>query len=134
MTSPVHAATQPALRRVIGVRGLAAAIFNITVGAAIFVLPAHVAGSLGAAARSEEHTSELQSRFDLVCRLLLEKKNGGVPPSVPLASLPYTHPQIRPAESSSVRAHPRPALPAAHRPGEEQGARQHRAPPHLVGL
>src|SRR5207249_6270014 len=27
-----------------------------------------------AAVRSEEHTSELQSRFDLVCRLLLEKK------------------------------------------------------------
>src|SRR5437868_14719434 len=26
------------------------------------------------AERSEEHTSELQSRFDLVCRLLLEKK------------------------------------------------------------
>src|SRR5699024_11952227 len=25
--------------------------------------------------RSEEHTSELQSRFDIVCRLLLEKKN-----------------------------------------------------------
>src|SRR5690349_22439551 len=28
-----------------------------------------------AAPRSEEHTSELQSRRDLVCRLLLEKKN-----------------------------------------------------------
>src|SRR5438105_8486036 len=28
--------------------------------------------------RSEEHTSELQSRVDLVCRLLLEKKNGAV--------------------------------------------------------
>src|SRR5699024_12078847 len=28
--------------------------------------------------RSEEHTSELQSRFDLVCRLLLEKKNNQV--------------------------------------------------------
>src|SRR5207249_10092585 len=28
----------------------------------------------GRRARSEEHTSELQSRFDLVCRLLLEKK------------------------------------------------------------
>src|SRR5699024_11592591 len=28
--------------------------------------------------RSEEHTSELQSRFDLVCRLLLEKKNDKV--------------------------------------------------------
>src|SRR5216683_2645586 len=26
--------------------------------------------------RSEEHTSELQSRSDIVCRLLLEKKNG----------------------------------------------------------
>src|SRR5690349_23944759 len=28
----------------------------------------------GSPARSEEHTSELQSRRDLVCRLLLEKK------------------------------------------------------------
>src|SRR5438094_10549024 len=28
----------------------------------------------GAHARSEEHTSELQSPYDLVCRLLLEKK------------------------------------------------------------
>src|SRR5690606_41225886 len=28
-------------------------------------------------ARSEEHTSELQSRENLVCRLLLEKKNTG---------------------------------------------------------
>src|SRR5207249_10632160 len=27
--------------------------------------------------RSEEHTSELQSRFDIVCRLLLEKKKFG---------------------------------------------------------
>src|SRR5690349_22505041 len=30
---------------------------------------------LDAFGRSEEHTSELQSRRDLVCRLLLEKKN-----------------------------------------------------------
>src|SRR5260370_19198447 len=29
----------------------------------------------GAAGRSEEHTSELQSHLNLVCRLLLEKKN-----------------------------------------------------------
>src|SRR2546428_7849279 len=29
---------------------------------------------MGAIFRSEEHTSELQSRSDLVCRLLLEKK------------------------------------------------------------
>src|SRR5699024_12879110 len=31
--------------------------------------------SLPSTDRSEEHTSELQSRFELVCRLLLEKKN-----------------------------------------------------------
>src|SRR5690349_22211698 len=35
--------------------------------------PAAVLG-VDPAARSEEHTSELQSRRDLVCRLLLEKK------------------------------------------------------------
>src|SRR5206468_5936860 len=28
--------------------------------------------------RSEEHTSELQSRSDLICRLLLEKKNNKI--------------------------------------------------------
>src|SRR5439155_27006350 len=48
--SPALANTEPALRRVIGMRGLAAAIFNITIGAAIFVLPAHMAEGLGAAA------------------------------------------------------------------------------------
>src|SRR5699024_6035196 len=32
-------------------------------------------GGHGASDRSEEHTSELQSRFDLVCRLLLEKNS-----------------------------------------------------------
>src|SRR5699024_12220268 len=32
------------------------------------------AGAVDVWARSEEHTSELQSRFDLVCRLLLEKQ------------------------------------------------------------
>src|SRR2546422_5591401 len=30
--------------------------------------------------RSEEHTSELQSRLHLVCRLLLEKKKNKIPP------------------------------------------------------
>src|SRR5699024_12749868 len=33
-----------------------------------------LAAALDACARSEEHTSELQSRFELVCRLLLERK------------------------------------------------------------
>src|SRR5207248_5475286 len=31
--------------------------------------------SCSARSRSEEHTSELQSPYDIVCRLLLEKKN-----------------------------------------------------------
>src|SRR2546427_6591877 len=31
-------------------------------------------GKIGAGTRSEEHTSELQSQSNLVCRLLLEKK------------------------------------------------------------
>src|SRR2546428_5522844 len=64
--------------------------FAITVG-----LPP----STTATTRSEEHTSELQSRSDLVCRLLLEKKkhllsNGAVTP---------THRALRAAERSSTR-------------------------------
>src|SRR5206468_11022108 len=48
-------------------------------GPACNVLRKHAAGELVQAGpfRSEEHTSELQSRSDLVCRLLLEKKNHG---------------------------------------------------------
>src|SRR5216683_2338295 len=38
-----------------------------------FFLALDLDGDIGAR-RSEEHTSELQSRSDLVCRLLLEKK------------------------------------------------------------
>src|SRR5258707_2465036 len=42
----------------------------------VFVYPSSVAAyGLPDLARSEEHTSELQSRQYLVCRLLLEKKN-----------------------------------------------------------
>src|SRR5438067_2601852 len=43
--------------------------------------------------RSEEHTSELQSRFDLVCRLLLEKKK----------KIKKRECKIKPAERSSLR-------------------------------
>src|SRR5207249_10950951 len=42
-------------------------------GAAAFGVDGSVP-ALAPLGRSEEHTSELQSRFDLVCRLLLEKK------------------------------------------------------------
>src|SRR5438034_3501292 len=41
---------------------------------AIRVLSDAVSGIKGQSTRSEEHTSELQSHSDLVCRLLLEKK------------------------------------------------------------
>src|SRR3712207_7136936 len=44
---------------------------------------AHDAGQLRrAAVRSEEHTSELQSRQYLVCRLLLEKKQTNTTPDI----------------------------------------------------
>src|SRR2546428_3628228 len=43
------------------------------VGVRVFVRDGHVLRRLENL-RSEEHTSELQSRSDLVCRLLLEKK------------------------------------------------------------
>src|SRR2546427_4712306 len=41
------------------------------------------------AVRSEEHTSELQSQSNLVCRLLLEKKNVGGPDAGRRAVLEY---------------------------------------------
>src|SRR5699024_11282527 len=40
-----------------------------------YALTEHRIQPVAKADRSEEHTSELQSRFDLVCRLLLEQKN-----------------------------------------------------------
>src|SRR6266496_1141403 len=54
--------------------------------------------------RSEEHTSELQSRRDLVCRLLLEKKNQVVSAARPEGS---TGPSVRspgPIRSGAERA------------------------------
>src|SRR5260221_8598237 len=46
--------------------------------------------AIGAAvARSEEHTSELQSHSDLVCRLLLEKKKNKS--SYPCFEIPHNH-------------------------------------------
>src|SRR5437660_4146626 len=54
-------------------------------------------------ARSEEHTSELQSRGHLVCRLLLEKKN---PPGTDA----HLHPTRHPAHGV-IPARPHPAAP-----------------------
>src|SRR5438132_5971021 len=48
--------------------------------------------------RSEEHTSELQSHSDLVCRLLLEKKNNNntlhARPVEPLHTVPRQQPRL----------------------------------------
>src|SRR5436190_16995649 len=41
--------------------------------------------------RSEEHTSELQSHSDLVCRLLLEKKKKKYPSNTTMRFPKYTH-------------------------------------------
>src|SRR5260221_5839345 len=55
----------PAARRQLLAGGLAAALWELA-------QPGQTADLV--ARRSEEHTSELQSHSDLVCRLLLEKK------------------------------------------------------------
>src|SRR5699024_11994287 len=53
--------------------GKCVSIFHVL---AIVFAGTHTATEINAGStRSEEHTSELQSRFELVCRLLLEKKN-----------------------------------------------------------
>src|SRR3712207_8939972 len=54
-------------------------VMPIIVPTAVSALPMAVA----VAVRSEEHTSELQSRQYLVCRLLLEKKHQYRPSSLP---------------------------------------------------
>src|SRR5438067_10734992 len=53
---------------------LIAATMRSQPGIALGIVAAISTSILGIVYRSEEHTSELQSRFDLVCRLLLEKK------------------------------------------------------------
>src|SRR5438067_6326256 len=56
--------------------GLPAGEQGFNLGRAVSILTRlDVPGTTVNRYRSEEHTSELQSRFDLVCRLLLEKKN-----------------------------------------------------------
>src|SRR5207248_8868173 len=83
-TPPIFRTTHlaPALRRVASITALAAIdVAGVTAGLfAAFVLreiyygrTINWHGLWQAETRSEEHTSELQSPYDLVCRLLLEK-------------------------------------------------------------
>src|SRR5699024_11863882 len=53
--------------------------------------------------RSEEHTSELQSRFDLVCRLLLEKKKSGQATACWISCVLTTGPGTATKRKGSVR-------------------------------
>src|SRR5438132_5929207 len=54
--------------------------------------------------RSEEHTSELQSHSDLVCRLLLEKKNTRASTSPSCPTTITTSPEPYGAEGTHTRA------------------------------
>src|SRR3712207_7510715 len=66
--SPVHPAVLPGRQRRPGGEDLPVGVDVVPRGAELRRVPA------AQLARSEEHTSELQSRQYLVCRLLLEKK------------------------------------------------------------
>src|SRR5258707_3590805 len=62
------------------------------------LLPAFVAGC-----RSEEHTSELQSRQYLVCRLLLEKKTHMWGYTIPAHHAMVSSPACSPPTASEAR-------------------------------
>src|SRR2546428_7110491 len=71
MSRPGAASCSATMRRRASANGSSAA--SASQGAAVS-LAAQTASQAATSRRSEEHTSELQSRSDLVCRLLLEKK------------------------------------------------------------
>src|SRR2546422_7131802 len=48
--------------------------FSMNVSSRVFLISSATRSMAHSSSRSEEHTSELQSRLHLVCRLLLEKK------------------------------------------------------------
>src|SRR5207249_10167973 len=66
----LHPMLEPILKETFGV-----IIYQEQVMQIAQVMAGYSLGEADLLRRSEEHTSELQSRFDLVCRLLLEKKN-----------------------------------------------------------
>src|SRR5256885_7308468 len=61
---------------------------------------AHERGNFTGDFRSEEHTSELQSPCNLVCRLLLEKKKKSN--QSPVSTRPFQHSSMYVSPSSSV--------------------------------
>src|SRR2546422_5888585 len=72
---PISARHPPAAQRVhlsAGLRGVHSGLGRLQAASRVWLRHLYVVQRLPA--RSEEHTSELQSRLHLVCRLLLEKK------------------------------------------------------------
>src|SRR3712207_8384856 len=79
--------------------------------------------------RSEEHTSELQSRQYLVCRLLLEKKNGEAPRRVAevmhdLGLVPAPHRPPPSPRSRTSRTRLSPLISATHSDDSNRGSRR----------
>src|SRR2546422_3533423 len=80
------------VRRFVALKLLPSAVGRSTDARDRFLREARAAGALQhpnivtlyELGRSEEHTSELQSRLHLVCRLLLEKKKQHAPHAVPI--------------------------------------------------
>src|SRR5690606_39949080 len=75
--------------------------------------------------RSEEHTSELQSRENLVCRLLLEKKKRGHAQAHTATYRPGNHHRVGPQDRTRhdlPRRHPDGGPPIRHR-GHHRGGR-----------
>src|SRR5256885_3009795 len=68
-------------------------------------LSAHVDPCSGSAIRSEEHTSELQSPCNLVCRLLLEKKKEILHPEARALLLRDPQPGAEPLPASTPPVH-----------------------------
>src|SRR5207249_11911986 len=80
LLSPVMKATSSSAGRLVGSDiAMTSVLPQRSIGMSSYLFANSAGTSLtmsgSAKRRSEEHTSELQSRFDLVCRLLLEKKN-----------------------------------------------------------
>src|SRR2546429_1714806 len=75
--------SHPLLILLVGMTTILAGILGLRLNAFLALITAAIVVSL----RSEEHTSELQSRLHLVCRLLLEKKKNK-PKTAPPAPVP----------------------------------------------
>src|SRR5256884_6612740 len=73
---PISSLVAP--RESVGTLGGIVNFCNHLAGIAAPIVTGYIVKATNSFSRSEEHTSELQSRLHLVCRLLLEKKNNTI--------------------------------------------------------